>query len=449
MTSSERRVAKATAIFFAVALINPRDFPINNVPLIYPGFVLFWMQIGTRTMLRGFMRVRYLFALLVGYQTYFTVLRMYLGMSVQLGEYAYIIEPAMILVAASAAAVRPGGTKAATWAFVSVIAFMAAWGVGIYTIGEPFTAVRSLLQRSVGGTVASGVVMRDMDFELDLTDLLSINSGLASDVVIFGYMLAAATTVVMTAMLAKRRAAGVSYGFLAVMLLVLIAGIITNTERATVVAVMVGVGAFMFTDSIRKAMSTRTMALLVVGAASILVLASASQRWAERGSLLNRGFVDPTSLIRLYMSVPAVASVVHQPLGAGGTSSSYEQAAFEVGWVTMRNGYPQAHSPHNHFAGIIMLGGVAGLLASLLLFGALVKRLRLLRRGPSSLYGRMLAAACVASVFHSLFHNAGFFGLVPPTQIVFGLLWSEMWAAKRRVNPVKEVREMPVAQFAT
>jgi len=210
VNSIDRRTAKATAIFFTVALINPRDFPIDNVPLIYPAFLLFWMQMGTPTMLRGFMRVRYLLLLLVGYQVYFTTLKLYLGQPVPFGDYAYIIEPPMILVAASAAAIRPGGTKAATWVLVSVIAFTAAWGVGIYTIGEPFTSVRSLIQRSVGGTVASGGVMRDRDFEVSLTDLLKINSVLSSDVVIFGYMLSAATTLVVTAMLTRKRAAGVS-----------------------------------------------------------------------------------------------------------------------------------------------------------------------------------------------------------------------------------------------
>src|SRR5688572_9855920 len=73
------KTAIAATMFFSVALFNPRDFPIENVPLIYPAFLLFWMVMGNRTMLQALRKARFIFLLLVAYQTYFTILRLTLG----------------------------------------------------------------------------------------------------------------------------------------------------------------------------------------------------------------------------------------------------------------------------------------------------------------------------------------------------------------------------------
>lgn len=449
---TDRRTTFALAVFFAVALINPRDFPIDNIPLIYPAFALYWMLMGTSAMVEGFRRVKFLFVLLVAYQTYFTVLRVIFGATLQPLDLAYLVEPPMVLIGAAAGAVKAQSTRTATWVFVSVIAFSAASGVGIYTVGEPFTTVRSTIQHSIGGTLATGSDVRAQDFETteDLTALLSLNAGLSSDVISFGYQVAAAILLVMVAMLSKNPTSGRSYAFLVLMLAVLLAGAITNTERATVTSVLGGLAVFLLTGLKRHLLTPRSIALIVVGVGTVYGLAAASETWDERESLVKRMAAEETSsetlATRMYMSIPAAMTVFYQPFGAGDISEHYTDVAFAKGWLRTRNGVIEAHSPHNHFAGIIMFCGIVGVTVTLLLFGGLFSRLASLRRGRGSLYARMLGAACAGQVFHSCLHNAGFFGLVPSTLIVFGLFWGETSAAV--VSRPMTARKRPVMVVA-
>lgn len=443
----------AAGIFFAVALINPRDFPVPNIPLIYPAFLLLGVQLGLRSLLVGLRRVATLVVILVGYQLYLTGLRAWLGGPVSLGDYAYVLEPPMILVGAAAVAVRAGGARAGSLALVSVVAVSAAWGVGIYLVGEPFTTVRDTLQYSIGGVVGSGTVLREIDMADDLTDLMGTNAGLSSDIVIFGYQLAAALVIVICAMLAGRRATGVRFSTLALLLTALIGGVVTNTERATAAAVAIGTGTFLLTGRVRWPVFRRALALLLVAGAALFVVTTVtagSVADGERQSLFDRAIADDYTRVRMYMAIPALMSIADVPLGTGTLSQRYIDTAFNLGWLTTKNGYPEAHSPHNHYAAMIMFGGLVAVTAIAVLLRGLWRRLRLVCEAGADVHVRGLAAACVGSLVHALFHNAGFFGLVPPTLMVFGLLWASTappWArhAARRGHDAPAVP--PCAQL--
>ncbi len=430
----DRKTKFAASLFFLVALVNPRDFPVNNVPLIYPAFLLFVMQMGSDCVVRGFRRTGYLSLLLVGYQGYLTALRLTLGWPTGLGDLAYIIEPVLILTVAGAVTVRRGGTRAAVWAFVAMIALSTACGEWIYFVGEPIKTVRTTVLSSIGGHLLSGAVVRDTDLVID-TD--SRNAGLSSDVFAFSYQLTAALVIVTLALLAWRGKRSLGSGFYSLlgMFAVLIVGVFTNTERATVLSVALGVASAVVIGraTIWRLLNKRNVIVLSVCGLVLAGVATLPAAWAEREALQNRPFFDSVNYTRVYMVLPAVASVLYQPLGAGGMSDHYREVAFERDWtgISEDDGQLDASSPHNHFAAIIMQGGIVGVLSTVLLLGGFLRRTRWIRRAPSAFDALALSAACTASVVHALSHNAGFFGLLPPTLIAFGLLWGETANLKR------------------
>ena len=431
----------ASSMFFFVALVNPRDFPINNVPLVYPAFFLFGMLIGPDKILKGFKRTKFLCILLITYWMYFRMLILIKGGSIGLGDLAYILEPLMIFGAAGAATIKPGGTKAALWALVTMITLSTAFGIWIYFIGEPVASWRSTIHSSIGGSLLQGELMRDIDTKTDLAAVVVRNTGLSYFIFSFSYQIAVALLISLIGLLSMRRV--LSFKKLSLLIgafIILFVGMITNTERATVLSVSVGLLSF-FLITKEKIFNARTIITFTICILAVMTLLNYSSKWEHRATLHNRSIAEEKTYVRAYMVIPAIASVFFEPLGAGGMSDYYEEVAYRVGWVT------SSHAPkasHNHFANVIMYTGIVGIFFTILLFRGLWKKIKYIRLSALGEEEIILAVACIATIVHSFTHNAGFFIGERATHIVFGLLWG---ATAKTVS--KAVKTRPVLPYNT
>ena len=417
----DRKTFVASSLFFFAALVNPRDFPIANVPLIYPAFLVFILIMGVSNLREGLRRTRFLSLLIITYWSYFHLLRYIDGRAFTLEALAYLIEPLLILCAVGMATIHTGGTKATLWSLVFVIILSTVSGLWIYFIGEPFESIRLSLKSSIEGNVLQSEFMSDVDVAADLFPVKQ-NSGLSSQVFSFSYQLAVAILIITTALLSKNRSVRMKYLSLAVALVILLAGMITNTERATLLSVSLGLFSFFLIQG-KKLIDFRMIGVLILCIIMTMALFNYSSGLEERQTLHNRKLVSEETYNRIYfMPKTAFESIFHEPFGIGRTTPYYISVAYRVGWA----GPNGPVAPHNHFANVIMYTGFIGILLTILLFWNLWKKIRKIRYfqlSASSVEEVILAAACVTMIIHSLTHNAGFFKLEPSTLIVFGLLW--------------------------
>jgi len=340
------------------------------------------------------------------------------GGTIGLGSLAYLLEPLMIFGAAGAATIRPGGTKAAVWALVSMITLSTAFGIWIYFIGEPVSSWRSALQSSVGGNLLQGEFMRDIDIKADSATMIIRNAGLSYYIFSFSYQLAVALLISIVSLLSIERLLSIKKLFLLMgAFIILFVGMITNTERATVLSVSVGLLSFFLIK--RKKFNSRMVITFIICISAVVSLLKFSSKWEDRYTLYSRAVAEEKTYIRAYMPIPAIGSIFFEPLGAGGMSDYYKDVAYRVGWLYR---YGPAAS-HNHFANVIMYTGIVGVFIVILLFGGLWKKIKYVRSSAFDKENVILAAACIATIVHSFTHNTGFFTLEPTTEIVFGLLW--------------------------
>ena len=169
----------AYSLFFFIVLLNLRDFPINNLPLIYPAFLFFGVLIGPHNILEGFRRTKFLSILLIIFWIYFKLLILIKGGGIELGTVAKLLEPLLIFGAAGATGIKRGGTKAAVWALVFAITLSTAFGIWIFFIGEPVSSWRTLIHTSIGGNLLQGELLRERDFKIDQAIILVRNTGLS------------------------------------------------------------------------------------------------------------------------------------------------------------------------------------------------------------------------------------------------------------------------------
>ena len=409
----------ASSIFFFAALVNPRDFPIHNVPLIYPAFFLFVLLIGPYNVTEGFRRTKFLSFLLFTYWFYVNILSLIKARSITLGSFAYLLEPLLIFCAAGMATIRHGGTKAAFWALVSIITLSTACGIWIYFIGEPVASWRSALQGSTGGNLLQGEFIRDVDVMIDPSTVVLRNTGLSYHIFTFSYQLAVAILLTLVSLLSMRRSLSIKYLFLWGALVILFIGMLTNTERATVLSVSIGLLSFFLIKG-KKILDFQIIVTFILSIFVVISLFNYSQKWEERYTLHDRPTVGEKIYIRgIVVPIAAIGSVFFEPLGAGGMSDFYKDVANRVGWFS---GYgPQAS--HNHFANVIMYTGIVGVFLTMSLFRGLLKKIQYIRLSNLGEEVIILLVACIACIIHSLTHNAGFFKGGYETNIVFGLLW--------------------------
>lgn len=413
----DRKTFYASAIFFLVVLVNPRDFPFNNIPLIYPAFLYYAYVVGPNNIIKGFKITQILSVLVIVFWFYYRGLILIDGGTVGLKDVPYLVEPLLIFGVAGSTGLRPGGTKAAIWAFVTVITISTAFGIWIFFIGEPVSSWRTAIHTSIGGTLLSGPIKRGIDSTIDPVLLNIRNTGLSYAVFSFSYQLAAAASITLAAMFSKKSFPGnklVLYG----LLLILVVGVITNTERASIMSVFAGLLSF-FIITKRKILNIRTIAIGVI-IAVLISMAVNNFSESEKNTLMGRNFISEKMSLRAYMVIPSFGSIFHEPFGSGQSSDYYNKIAKRVGWV---NSYGEAVSAHNHFANTVLATGIIGLYLTILLIWLLWKKIKYvqlsLMRDDS-----FLVIACITMIVHSFTHNAGFFHGGITTYIVFGMLWS-------------------------
>jgi hypothetical protein len=433
----DKKTFFASSVFFFAALTNSRDFPIQNVPLIYPAFLFFAILIGPHRVLQGFRRTKFLCIILSSYWFYFNILRLVKGHTIILGSFAYLLEPLLIFAAAGAVTIRPGGTKAALWALVSMVTLSTACGVWIYFIGEPVASLRTAIHGSIGGNLLQGEFMRDVDYVIDKAKVLNINAGLSLYIFLFSYQLAVALLITLIALFSTKHSLNKKYLSLWGVFIILFLGFITNAERATVLSVPVGLITFFIIKGV-NINKLRVISTFIFCVIFVLVLLKYSSVWIEsytrtepytihERSIHERTISKEKISLRAYMPIVAVETVLFEPLGAVGLAKNYVDVASRKGWVTFDG---RIKSPHNHLTNVIMYTGVFGVLLVVLLFRCLWKKIKYVRLSSFDYEEGILASACVTSLVHSMTHNSGFFMLEPGTLIVFGLLWGATFVTK-------------------
>lgn len=410
----------ASSMFFFIYLINPRDFPVNNVPLIYPAFLLFAVLIGPNFIIEGFRRTKFLSILLIIFWFYYRMLVLLKGGAIKLEDFAYLLEPLLVFGVAGATGIRRGGTKAALWALVFTITLSTAFGIWIFFIGEPVSSWRSIIHTSIGGDLLQGEILRDKDQRIDQALVYVRNTGLSYAVFTFSYQLAVALSMTLAGFFCKK-----GFKINLVLLgtfLILIVGIITNTERASLVSVSVGLLSFLLIRKEKIISRKRISSFIIIIFVILYMVVYDFSAW-ERDTLFDRHYSKKNMTIRAYIVIPAIVATLYEPWGSGSSSDYYDKVAKRVGWV---DNYGRAVSAHNHFVNIILATGIVGIYLIILLFRELWVKIKYVRRWSPVLGDDrlILVIGCITCIIHSLTHNAGFFRGGYTTHIVFGLLWS-------------------------
>lgn len=429
----DKRTFIASVIFFFVALVNIRDFPIHNVPLIYPTFIFFVLVVGHKRIVPGFRKTRLLYVVNTIYWVYLILLRLIKGMQgVPLVYFAYIIESFLIFGAAGMATTRSGGTKSALWAIIFVITFSTASGTWIYFIGEPMSSLRVTLQSSIGGDLLSGTHIRENDLQIEKFPTSFYNTGLSYFAFQFSYQLALVTVIMLMVLLSEKAESKKHYIIKVCILIILVIGIITNSERTTLFSVPIGLLSFFWIKK-RKVMYPRAILLCIIGLFAIISLKEQTMEW--KGANMYRRRFDPKNektIIRSYIvPLAALSTLVYEPMGAGWLSENYIRTATKFKWLKIDG---SLLGVHHHFASLIMYTGIIGLSLIVVLGHTLWKLSFYMRNTPQARngLGPIFAAATITCIFHSFTHNAGFFNSDPGILIVSGLLLSIYKGHKKR-----------------
>lgn len=419
-------------IFFFVALVNIRDFPIPNVPLIYPAFLIYFICIGPEKLFESYRRTKLLCLLLIIYWCYQKSILLIKGGKITLYELGIFLEPLLIFCAAGMATIRPGGTKAAIWALIFAITLSTAGGIWIYFIGEPLASLVRTLHSQIGGNFLQGEILGSANITADLVSAVKRNSGLTSRVFGFAYQLAIATVLVIMTFLSRKRTLSITNVTLIGIFIILFIGIITSAERGPILSVSAGLLFFFFIDR-EKMLNLGTVTGFILSILVVVTVFHYSSKWEDKYTIHKRTAEEGRTYVRaVVMPTAAMETIFTEPLGAGvlskdlatshwRMSDNYIRVAYENGWLNPFG----PKSPHNHFANIIMYTGIVGIFLALSLFWGLWKKIRKMQylRASVNIEEFVLPFACITAIVHSFFQNAGFYMGEPATQIAFGLLW--------------------------
>ncbi len=422
----DKNIFLGSLFFFFAALVNPRDFPIPNLPLIYPAFIFYITLFGPNKILEviseGYRRTKVLVLLIIIFWFYTVMLRVF--QDIPISGWAYLLEPIMILLSVGMATSRPGGAKASLLALFIVIFISNACGIWIFFIGEPVTSFRSMLRWSIGGSLLGDQFIRDMDMNIDPATLFKINAGLSYHIFHFSYQLSVAITMAVIFILRMKRKLNIKYLLAWVFFIILFVGMVINTERATILSVSIGILTFFFIS--RKKIFFFRQIIFSICLIILFSFLFLPEIFGENIPLLNRltnlrsgGSTINTRLIKI--PIAAITSVLNEPFGTGGSlSAHYKNVAEETGWFSSTG---EIQYPHNHYANVIMYAGIVGILLVRALFSDFWKRYKLVKNKFHINTNILLVALSMASLVHGLTHNGGFFRLEPATLIVLGLLW--------------------------
>jgi hypothetical protein len=411
-----KRVFICSFTMFFAACINVRDYPINNIPLLYPCFIVCVMIFGVNSLVEGFKRTKLLCLLFIISWLYYNIIILLKGHSYSLENFAYLIEPLLIFGFAGATTTKPGGTKTAMFGLVTAIVVSTSCGLWVYYIGEPIASFSTIIHSSVGGNIFEGHDLRWKDLDSSVS-MHYRNRGLATSIFTFSYQLAAAFILVLSGLLYEQKA--INKLFLIVLCIMLLIGIITNTERATIVSTSIGYLSVLYIVQISYKLKKYIYIITLLTV--VIYISIFFDNLAESGfSIFDRSYQFGEIGLRAYMIIPAISTILHEPFGSGLTSDYYNEAAIKLGWVNPL-GVPV--SSHNHFVNLIQSNGIVGIIIIVWLFKDLFLKMKLVSRLQNK-EGIMLVASCITLIVHSMTHNAGFFRGDFPTQILFALLWA-------------------------
>src|SRR5262249_20741587 len=154
--------------------------------------------------------------------------------------------------------------------------------------------------------------------------------------------------------------------------LVIAWGIASNAERSCVLAsslaTLIGVA-----GTIKRNRWPSTGLAVSALAIGIFVVCMQSLRWGTGEHSLVRNSQMHREAHRMSGALAAVASGIFEPAGNGGYSDYYRAAAVRLGHTGAGG---QVLAPHNHFANVIMYGGLVGLLCVLFVVGAMFRWIR-------------------------------------------------------------------------
>lgn len=433
-------------IFSFAALNNPRDFPVTNLPLIYPAFIFLLFYLGKKNVFQAYKRVKFLCLLIFIYWCYLNLaMALIKGNDLILSRFARLIEPILILVGSGLASLRRGGINAATTAIVIVILFSISCGMWIVFIGEPAITLKTVLQSSIGGTIISGEEMREKDEIFNTKTILTkTNSGLSANIFSFSYQIAIGFTILILFALFSQKLNQFTIYCILLSLIIFVMGIITNAERITITSAPLGVlsGMVLF----KRTILTRKFIIYsaIVYMAFIFLVPFSTQWSKERGLIQDRlAIQDIDNPIKKYYSgklrlesrrrliiVPlaAITTIFYEPFGAGGQSSHYENIAKSIGWI----GRKGVRSSHNHYANIIMFTGLIGVIILIIFSLTFIKKVILVIKQNIGITAKILGAASITALFHAITHNTGFFTLEPATEIVLALFWAATYQSKNK-----------------
>jgi hypothetical protein len=427
---------KIIFLLMAIMVINPRDFPVNNIPLIYPAFLFFLYRFWGVQIMTGLYRVRYLVSVLIFIQAYILMLRYLDGTPVGIGALAYIIEPPIVLLIFAVVGARENGLKIIVWSFIFLTTLSTIMGGAvIFEIGwvEDF---RNLLHESTGGSLLSGDFVREEDLKGSYLELR--NTGLGTDVVMFGYILTFAL-VATSCMLFDSDTYLSSYRWLIYLcFIILVIGAISNAQRSIIIGTVFGLFVYIFSHIDRKSLSLLSGGLIILLVAIVGVIINQLNEifYLFNNTILDRQILDSNAGARLYMVAPTLLSILDSPLGTPGLPQNYIDAAFKLDWIILKNGNYVALGPHNHFMSVIMFAGVYGIMASIYILNRLRVFFKRIRYSDKRNYENIIFSSCIGLIVHSFFHNSGFFGLNPPTLIAFGALWGAINIKRSRFTIV-------------
>ena len=207
---------------------------------------------------------------------------------------------------------------------------------------------------------------------------------------------------------------------------------ITHTERATVLSVLIGIFALLIIRP-EKFITTKLILSTFIIVVSLLTIMSKTYSAWGGNTLLDRLFINPQkTFLRLYMVIPTLTAVIYEPFGSV-SSDYYNEIAEDLGWTDR---FGRAISPHNHFATLFRKNGIFGIIILTIFFRNFLLKLRYVRLFNYNRDWILLASGCVAGIIHSLMHNAGFFNGGFETNIMFGMLW----AATPKINHLNSLK---------
>ncbi len=295
-----------------------------------------------------------------------------------------------------------------------------AFGSLVYLFGEPFSTIRDWMLQSAVDEGARVIGER------------SRIAGTYGAPHILAYLFAALPMLALALYFIERRVLWL------VALLVMLAGLFLNAERAAAGFLFLG----MFYVLWRSGQRAKILSLLAVFAVMFVVLQLALDRFLQaapgpmsaptsfnEGTLTDRfGTSTVDELIgRLMYQVHGLASVVKHPL-LGPTPAQY--AAEVTGTSSMMlSDYVVSRvlAPHNHYINVGVRGGIPGwlLLAwALSALWAVHKTVRALARRAARLRMQHICVATGlgAAMGNAIFHNAGLFSPEIATSVMIGLL---------------------------